>query len=120
MAGKSSKAVQADQKSKTFEEFEDDEEVFEEDIPELDIKEPVSSQRSRDWRDVERLRELRELKKLMGDDDFDNPLKNDLTGDAHPRSGKKKRTTNDGQASARLNGGCSTVGPAASIRVEVR
>lgn len=91
MAGKSSKKAQADQKPKAFDEFEEDDEVFEEDVPDLDIKESSASLRSRDWRDVEKLRELRELKKLVGDDDFDALLDSDLTDHISAKSGKKKK-----------------------------
>lgn len=45
-------------------------------IPEPDVPEPVSQSRSRDWRDVERYKEMRTLRRLVGDEldvdlDFD-------------------------------------------------
>ncbi len=56
---------------KPFEEFVDESEGLDDD----DAEEPVevtAASRSRDWRDVERYREMRELRKLVGDDiDFD-------------------------------------------------
>ncbi len=91
MAGRSSKKAQATQKPKTFDEFDDDDEGFEDDGPELNIEELPRSLRSRDWRDVEKLRELRDLKKLVGDDDFDALFDSDFTGIAAPKVGKKKR-----------------------------
>lgn len=91
MAGKSSKKAQADQKPKAFDEFEDDDEGFDEDVPDLEIKEPASRLCSRDWRDVEKHRELQELKKLMGDDDFDALFDSDLTDHVGKKSGNKKK-----------------------------
>lgn len=95
MAGKSSKKPQPEQKPKAFDEFEDDGEVFEDDVPDLDLKEPASPVRSRDWRDVEKHRELLELRKLVGDDDFETLLNGDLAGDTSPApragTGKKKK-----------------------------
>lgn len=52
-----------------FDEFSEDQEGFEEDVPQVDAKgNPIPGSRSRDWRDVEKYRELRELKKLIGED----------------------------------------------------
>jgi hypothetical protein len=69
MAGRSGKKSQAQQPTKSFDEFADDAEGFEEDVPGVDAKAPQSaSARTRDWRDVEKYREQRELKRLIGDD----------------------------------------------------
>lgn len=37
-------------------------------IPEPDVPEPSAQIKSRDWRDVERYKEMRSLRKLVGDD----------------------------------------------------
>ncbi len=37
-------------------------------IPEPDVPEPPPQSKSRDWRDVERYKELRSLRRLVGDD----------------------------------------------------
>jgi len=78
MAGRPAKKAPAPQPDKAaFDEFPDDAEGFEEDLPNLDAKgNVIANAKSRDWRDVERYREERELKKLIGDDvfdDFDRP-----------------------------------------------
>jgi hypothetical protein len=75
MAGRpAKKAPQAPQPSKpAFDEFADDTDGMEEDVPNLDAKgNQIPNTRSRDWRDVERYREARELKKLIGEDGFDD------------------------------------------------
>lgn len=55
--------------AKPFDEFEDEAEGFEEEVPNIDGKPaPAPAVRSRDWRDVEKYREMRELRKLVGDD----------------------------------------------------
>jgi hypothetical protein len=72
MAGRSSKKAQAQPQAKSFDEFPDDVEGFEDDVPGVDAKEGAhSSLRSRDWRDVEKYREMRELKKMIEDDPID-------------------------------------------------
>jgi hypothetical protein len=69
MAGKSDKTKPDSQPNKAFDEFADDAEGFDEDVPSLDAKAARSSGvRSRDWRDVEKYREQRDLKRLVGDD----------------------------------------------------
>lgn len=58
---------------KPFDEFADDTEAFDDDTPAVDAKgNPVPGAR-RDWRDVEKFREDRELRKLIGED-FDDPF----------------------------------------------
>ncbi|MDP3295075.1 MAG: hypothetical protein Q8M37_10100 [Nevskia sp.] len=72
MAGRPGKKPQP--QPKPFDEFAEEVEGFEDDAPVVDAKgNVVASNRSRDWRDVERLREDRELKKLIGED-FDDPF----------------------------------------------
>jgi len=70
MAGRAGKKAQAAQQTnKPFDEFADDAESFEDDVPAVDAKgNPSPGARSRDWRDVEKYREQRELKRLIGDD----------------------------------------------------
>ena len=52
-----------------FDEFSEEQEGFEDEVPAVDAKgNPIAGMRSRDWRDVEKYRELRELKKLIGED----------------------------------------------------
>jgi hypothetical protein len=69
MAGRPGKKPQAATKP-PVDEFVDESENFDDDVPALDADgNPVDKGgRSRDWRDVERYRELRELKKLVGED----------------------------------------------------
>ena len=53
-------------------EFGEETEGFDDEVPAVDAKgNPIPGSRSRDWRDVERYREMRELKKLIGED-FDH------------------------------------------------
>jgi hypothetical protein len=70
MAGRPGKKSQTQQPSKPFDEFADDAEGFEEDVPAVDPKaDPAApGNRSRDWRDVEKYREQRELRRIIGDD----------------------------------------------------
>jgi hypothetical protein len=60
------------QQPKPFDEFADEVEGFDDDVPAVDAKgKPkgaVPEAKSRDWRDVERYREERALKKLVGED----------------------------------------------------
>jgi len=75
MAGRPGrKPAQPQQPAKpAFDELVEDGEGFEEDVPVLDAKgNPVPGSRSRDWRDVEKFREARELKKLIGEDFTDD------------------------------------------------
>jgi len=69
MAGRPGKKPQAVTKP-PVDEFVDESENFDEDLPTVDADgNPVGpGGRSRDWRDVEKYRELRELKKLVGED----------------------------------------------------
>ncbi|MDE2149368.1 MAG: hypothetical protein KGJ55_05955 [Gammaproteobacteria bacterium] len=70
MAGKSGKKAQP--QAKPLDEFDDDGGSFEEEVPNLDADETAAlAVRSRDWRDVEKYREIRELRRLIGDD-FDD------------------------------------------------
>ncbi len=67
MAGRPGKKAQP--QPKPFDEFAEETEGFEDDVPTVDAKgNPVPGGRSRDWRDVERFREERELRKLIGED----------------------------------------------------
>jgi hypothetical protein len=70
MAGRPGKKPQQQQPPKPpFDEFSEDQEGFDDDVPQLDAKgNPIPGSRSRDWRDVEKYREQRELKKLIGED----------------------------------------------------
>ncbi len=80
MAGRPGKKPQQPAKP-AFDEFGEESEGFEEDVPAVDAKgNPIPGNRSRDWRDVERYREVRDLKKLIGEDldhlfDSDQPGK---------------------------------------------
>jgi hypothetical protein len=72
MAGRPGRKPQQPQ-PKPFDEFAEEGESFDEDLPVVDAKgKPKAASptdvRSRDWRDVERYREERELKKLVGED----------------------------------------------------
>lgn len=68
MARAGKKAQAAQPASKPFDEFVDDSEGFEDDVPGVDSKPNGSNARSRDWRDVEKYREQRELKRMIGED----------------------------------------------------
>lgn len=71
MAGRPGRKPQQ-QPPKPFEEFPDDADGFDDDLPNVDPKgkpkDVAADVKSRDWRDVERYREERALKKLVGDD----------------------------------------------------
>jgi len=83
MAGRPGKKPQQPAKP-AFDEFGEETEGFEEDVSNVDAKgNPIPGNRSRDWRDVERYREVRELKKLIGED-FDP-----LFGSDRPAKRKK-------------------------------
>lgn len=58
---------------KTYDDFADETESFDDDTPAVDAKPEVAPSPRRDWRDVEKFREERELRKLIGED-FDDPL----------------------------------------------
>jgi hypothetical protein len=76
MAGRTGKKAQQQQQpaKPAFDEFAEEAEGFEEEVPAVDAKgNPVPGMRARDWRDVEKYRELRELKKLIGEDLGDRP-----------------------------------------------
>ena len=88
MAGKSGKKGQA--QTKTFDEFDDDADSFDDDVPNINEKdEPPPAVRARDWRDVEKYREMRELKKLVGDD-LDLLMDEPLEQSGGPRKKKKR------------------------------
>ncbi|MDR3418447.1 MAG: hypothetical protein P4L83_19940 [Nevskia sp.] len=71
MAGRPGKKPQQPAKP-AFDEFAEESEGFEDDVPAVDAKgNPLPEGRSRDWRDVEKYREIRDLKKLIGED-FDH------------------------------------------------
>jgi hypothetical protein len=81
MAGRPGKKPQQQPAKPAFDEFGEEAEGFEEDVPAgVDAKgNPVPGSRSRDWRDVERYREIRDLKKLIGED-FDHLFDDDRPG----------------------------------------
>lgn len=93
MAGRPGKKPQPPPKS-PFDEFADDVEGFEEDVPAVDAEgNPIPGARTRDWRDVEKYRELRELKKLVGED-FDDLFEDETSfPSAKPRSKNTKAKT---------------------------
>ncbi|MDB5970661.1 MAG: hypothetical protein JWQ90_3111 [Hydrocarboniphaga sp.] len=53
--------------AKSFDEFAEDGEPLDDDVT-VEPVEVVPASRSRDWRDVERYKEMRELRKRVGDD----------------------------------------------------
>lgn len=71
MAGRPGK--KAAQQPKPFDEFADEAETFDDDAPNVDPKSALPPGTRRDWRDVEKFREERELRKLIGED-FDDPF----------------------------------------------
>lgn len=71
MAGRPGKKAQPP--PKPFDEFADETESFDDDAPVLDAKGNAVPSARRDWRDVEKFREDRELRKLIGED-FDDPF----------------------------------------------
>ena len=82
MAGRpGKKAQQQQQQAKpAFDEFGEETEGFEDDVPSVDAKgNPIAGARSRDRRDVERYREIRDLKKLIGED-FDHLFDDERPG----------------------------------------
>jgi len=89
MAGRPGKKAQQPQPAKpAFDELAEESEGFEEDVPAVDAKgNPIPGLRSRDWRDVEKYREIRELKKLIGEDVDDLFLK---PAQQPPKQAKKK------------------------------
>lgn len=61
----------AENNTKSYDEFADDGEGGDEDLSTADV-EPASNSKLRDWRDVEKLKEERSLRRLIKDDfDFD-------------------------------------------------
>jgi len=56
--------------SPSFDEFAEDGEVLDEDVN-VEPVEVLPAGRMRDWRDVERYKEMRELRKRVGDDFLD-------------------------------------------------
>lgn len=71
MAGRPGKKAQPP--PKPFDEFSDDSEGLDDDAPTVDAKGSMPPTTRRDWRDVEKFREDRELRKLIGED-FDDPF----------------------------------------------
>lgn len=67
MAKKAKPKAQAEP-SKSYDDFVDDADAVEDDQEALDALNAELASKSRDWRDVERYREARELKRLVGDD----------------------------------------------------
>jgi hypothetical protein len=92
MAGRPGKKSQPPPKP-AIDEFADDVEGFEEELPAVDAEgNPIPGTRTRDWRDVEKYRELRELKKLVGED-FDHLFDDELSlPSAKPRSRSKSKS----------------------------
>lgn len=76
MARKSKKADQKaapEPKSSFDDELVDEEEAGDEEAPPVDVPPPPAT-KLRDWRDVEKLKEERRLRRLIDDDlDFDDP-----------------------------------------------
>jgi hypothetical protein len=69
MAGRPGKKPQAPPPKAPVDELDDDNDNFDDEVPAVDADgNPVAAGRSRDWRDVEKYRELRDLKKLVGED----------------------------------------------------
>jgi hypothetical protein len=56
--------------AKNFDEFAEEGEVLDDDVN-VEPIEVMPASRMRDWRDVERYKEMRELRKRVGDDFFD-------------------------------------------------
>lgn len=73
MPRKSKKQVKQQQPEapKSYDEFADDSEVDDEEIINVDIDIPPPAEKLRDWRDVEKLKEERQLRQLV-DDDIDD------------------------------------------------
>ncbi|MCX7061710.1 MAG: hypothetical protein QE272_03785 [Nevskia sp.] len=71
MAGRPGKKAQPP--PKPFDEFADETDGFDDDAPAVDPKAVAVASARRDWRDVEKFREERELRKLIGED-FDDPF----------------------------------------------
>lgn len=70
MAGRPSKKAkeakaQAEAAAKTYDDFAGDDSGFTEDVPEITLME---GEERRDWRDVEKYREARDLRKLVDED----------------------------------------------------
>jgi hypothetical protein len=82
MAGRPGKKPQAQPAKPAFDEFGEETDDGDDDVPAVDAKgNPLPGNRSRDWRDVERYRETRDLKKLIGED-FDHLFDDDRPGKA--------------------------------------
>jgi len=62
------KKSQSDQQPKSYDEFGDDSDGADEEVPSIDANSASGGVKSRDWRDVERYKEIRELKRRVGDD----------------------------------------------------
>lgn len=85
MPRKPKKQTAQPESAKSYDEFSDDGEGVEEDVPGTDVNDAAPNQKLRDWRDVERLKEERMLRKLIGDDlDFDD-LDSPRPGSRRPR-----------------------------------
>ena len=67
MARKSKKQLQQEQQAKTADELADDSEVADEELANVDAG-AAGDAKSRDWRDVEKLKEERRLRRLIDDD----------------------------------------------------
>ncbi|HEX4894882.1 MAG TPA: hypothetical protein VFV11_00945 [Solimonas sp.] len=60
--------------AKSYDEFADESEAGDEDAATADTATRLANSRLRDWRDVEKLKEERALRRLIDDDlDFDGP-----------------------------------------------
>lgn len=70
MARKSKPKPPQEPPAKNFEEFAEDAEVVDEEVVNVEPEGVAASSKMRDWRDVEKYKEMRELRRLV-DDDFD-------------------------------------------------
>lgn len=82
MARKPKKQQQQPEPAKSFDEFAEDSEGIDEDVVNVDAALPSAPAKLRDWRDVEKLKEERRLKRLV-DDDLD--LLDDIGGNRRRR-----------------------------------
>lgn len=72
MPRKPKKAQTQTEAPKAYDEFVDDAEALDEDVP--NVEPVIPSAKLRDWRDVERFKEERALRRVIDEDlDFDEP-----------------------------------------------
>ncbi len=70
MPRKPKKQPAQNEPTKSFDEFVDDSDVIDDEVLTVDDALDITDDKSRDWRDVEKYKEERALKRLV-DDDFD-------------------------------------------------